>query len=67
MKTAHDEKSNEEEKVTQGELEYGSQEFLDECQPREKQLMRKVDWRLLPILGALYAIALIDRVNVRSV
>lgn len=34
------------------------------CPPREKQLMRKVDWRLLPILGALYAIALVDRVNV---
>lgn len=30
----------------------------------EKALIRKVDWRLLPILGALYAIALIDRVNV---
>ena len=30
----------------------------------EKKLMRKIDWRLLPILGALYSIALIDRVNV---
>lgn len=30
----------------------------------ENKLMRKVDWRLLPILGALYSIALIDRVNV---
>lgn len=30
----------------------------------ELKLIRKVDWRLLPILGALYAIALIDRVNV---
>lgn len=30
----------------------------------EKALIRKVYWRLLPILGALYAIALIDRVNV---
>jgi hypothetical protein len=34
------------------------------CHPREKQLICKVDWRLLPILGALYAIALVDRVNV---
>ncbi len=31
----------------------------------EKKLIRKVDLRLLPILGALYAISLIDRVNVR--
>jgi hypothetical protein len=30
----------------------------------EKKLIRKIDWRLLPILGALYSIALIDRVNV---
>ena len=30
----------------------------------EKKLIRKVDWRLLPILGALYAISLIDRTNV---
>lgn len=37
----------------------------DEFDPQnEKKLMRKVDWRLLPILGALYSIALIDRVNV---
>lgn len=27
---------------------------------------RKVDWRLLPILGALYSVALIDRLNVSS-
>ncbi|KAL2379374.1 hypothetical protein RJZ90_005326 [Blastomyces dermatitidis] len=32
----------------------------------EKALIRKVDWRLLPILGALYAIALIDRVNISN-
>lgn len=30
----------------------------------EKKLIRKIDWRLLPILGALYSIALIDRTNV---
>lgn len=30
----------------------------------EKKLIRKIDLRLLPILGALYSIALIDRVNV---
>ncbi|KAK2746576.1 hypothetical protein FQN55_005564 [Onygenales sp. PD_40] len=32
----------------------------------EKALIRKIDWRLLPILGALYAIALIDRVNISN-
>ena len=32
----------------------------------EKKLIRKVDWRLLPILGALYSIALIDRVNISA-
>lgn len=32
----------------------------------EKALIRKVDWRLLPILGALYSIALIDRVNISA-
>jgi hypothetical protein len=35
-------------------------------QIEEKRLVRKVDWRLLPILGALYSIALIDRTNVSS-
>ena len=32
----------------------------------ERALVRKVDWRLLPILGALYSIALIDRVNISA-
>lgn len=32
----------------------------------ENELIRKVDYRLLPILGALYAISLVDRVNVCS-
>ena len=32
----------------------------------EKALMRRVDRRLLPILGALYAVSLVDRVNVCS-
>lgn len=44
--------------------ENSTMDFLDDVQPREKELMRRVDWRLLPILGALYAIALIDRINV---
>ncbi|KAH0536650.1 hypothetical protein FGG08_006495 [Glutinoglossum americanum] len=32
----------------------------------ETKLMRRVDWRLLPILGALYAISLVDRVNISN-
>lgn len=35
-------------------------------QIEQKRLVRKIDWRLLPILGALYSIALIDRTNVSS-
>lgn len=30
----------------------------------EKRVLRKVDWRLLPMLGCLYTIALVDRSNV---
>lgn len=30
----------------------------------EKKLMRKIDWRMLPVLGALYSISFIDRGNV---
>ena len=30
----------------------------------EKRVIRKIDWRLLPILGCLYTIALVDRSNV---
>ncbi|KAL1959308.1 hypothetical protein VTO42DRAFT_2495 [Malbranchea cinnamomea] len=46
--------------------ENGNLDFLEDVQPREKQLMRRIDWRLLPILGTLYAIALIDRVNISN-
>ncbi|KAH7345872.1 phthalate transporter-like protein [Pyrenochaeta sp. MPI-SDFR-AT-0127] len=30
----------------------------------EKKLIRKIDWRLLPVLGALYSISFIDRGNI---
>ncbi|GAA5872766.1 hypothetical protein JCM8547_006336 [Rhodosporidiobolus lusitaniae] len=30
----------------------------------EKAVVRKVDWRLIPILSAIYAISLIDRTNI---
>lgn len=45
-------------------IEQSDSDLLDEYRPHEGRLMRKIDWRLLPILGALYAIALVDRVNV---
>lgn len=32
----------------------------------ESRVMRKVDWRLIPILGLLYSVAGLDRVNVCS-
>ncbi|KAF8537938.1 major facilitator superfamily domain-containing protein [Trichophaea hybrida] len=32
----------------------------------EKKLIHKVDWRLLPMLGALYSVALIDRINMSN-
>ncbi|KAH7125140.1 major facilitator superfamily domain-containing protein [Dendryphion nanum] len=44
--------------------EHGSHilEAFDEIE--EKKLIRKIDWRLLPILGALYSISFIDRGNI---
>ena len=42
------------------------QSYIERDVAFEKKLVRKVDKRLLPILGALYSIALIDRVNVSS-
>ncbi|OAP64436.1 hypothetical protein AYL99_00408 [Fonsecaea erecta] len=44
--------------LNEGHLEYDKH--------AEKKLIRRIDWRLLPILGALYSIALIDRVNVSN-
>ena len=32
----------------------------------EKKLLRKVDYRLVPILAALYSISVVDRVNVST-
>ncbi|SJL14804.1 related to putative tartrate transporter [Armillaria ostoyae] len=43
------------------ELEAGSKQLDASFEPRT---MRRVDWRILPLLGALYALALIDRTNV---
>ncbi|PGG95220.1 hypothetical protein AJ79_10178 [Helicocarpus griseus UAMH5409] len=46
--------------------EHNTLDAIDSPTAYEKALIRKVDWRLLPILGALYAIALIDRVNISN-
>lgn len=43
---------------------FDSTSTLQEDHTAEKKLIRKVDLRLLPILGGLYAISLVDRVNV---
>lgn len=47
-------------------LEHTASDSLEEIDTHGKELIRKIDWRLLPILGALYAIALIDRINVSN-
>ncbi|KIY02455.1 uncharacterized protein Z520_02594 [Fonsecaea multimorphosa CBS 102226] len=44
--------------LNEDQLEYDKQ--------AENKLIRRIDWRLLPILGALYSIALVDRVNVSN-
>ena len=48
----------------EGQVTPPSQENVYFDQKTEKKLIRRIDYRLLPILGALYSIALIDRVNV---
>ena len=58
--TIHDEKYN----LPAAHSNGADSEALDQIE--EKKLVRKVDWRLLPILGALYSIALIDRTNVTT-
>lgn len=55
----HDEHLNKDGQVTPPQ-----RELIEFDQKSEKKLVRKIDARLLPILGALYSIALIDRVNV---
>lgn len=40
---------------------------IDKDEQRVKQIIRKVDFRMVPILGLLYMWALIDRVNLPNV
>ncbi|EFR00233.1 hypothetical protein MGYG_03236 [Nannizzia gypsea CBS 118893] len=61
-----DSHKSEGETVVDEDTENGALEFLEDCEHREKQLLRRIDWRLLPIIGALYAISLIDRTNISS-
>ncbi|KAK5104454.1 hypothetical protein LTS08_002343 [Lithohypha guttulata] len=41
-------------------------ELVEFDKKSEKKLVRRIDYRLLPILGAMYSIALIDRVNISA-
>ena len=43
-----------------------AQPLIEIDKSEEKKLMRRIDVRLLPILGALYSIALIDRTNISA-
>ncbi|RMZ67692.1 tartrate transporter [Pyrenophora seminiperda CCB06] len=58
--------SHEEKQAYSPPATYGSGTDYEFDQVEEKRLIRKIDWRLLPILGALYSIALIDRTNVSN-
>lgn len=40
------------------------EQLITEDVHMERRVLRKIDIRLLPILGALYTIALIDRTNI---
>ncbi|KAF4421642.1 putative transporter [Colletotrichum fructicola] len=48
-----------------GELTPEDQAFLDNFpEDRKKRVMRKLDWRLVPLLGLLYLISFLDRANI---
>lgn len=49
--------------IQKEDVESPTRAIYDEIE--EKKLIRKIDWKLLPILGALYSISFIDRGNVR--
>ncbi|KAH8733067.1 phthalate transporter-like protein [Phaeosphaeriaceae sp. PMI808] len=42
-------------------------EVYNHNQVEEKKMMRKIDWKLLPILEALHSISVIDRANISNV
>ncbi|KAF4808410.1 putative transporter [Colletotrichum siamense] len=48
-----------------GELTPEDQAFLDNFpEDQKKRVMRKLDWRLVPLLGLLYLISFLDRANI---
>lgn len=78
----HDSRSSMPEKVEHKEADYFDEELgdtqknlntrrhVEKLTPDQKRLeakvMRKVDWRLIPILGLLYSVAGLDRVNLSN-
>ncbi|QRW09909.1 major facilitator superfamily transporter [Ceratobasidium sp. AG-Ba] len=59
-----DEKHDEKQLEFHGEVESADNEGFDAA--REHKLMRRIDLRLMPIICVLYALSLIDRVNLGS-
>jgi len=50
---------------------HGSQDISDHdefefTEKERKKIMRKVDWRLVPICGVMYCISLLDRTNLSA-
>ena len=59
---ADKDESSSEELVT---VEHGYTDGLVELSPEEgKRALRKVDWRLVPLLAFLYLVAFVDRSNI---
>ncbi|KAJ7496906.1 major facilitator superfamily domain-containing protein [Mycena latifolia] len=54
--------------ISQANVNDAEASLLEDSRARrtslERRIIRRVDWRLLPILGFLYALALIDRTNI---
>ncbi|KAG9082498.1 hypothetical protein FRC06_004966, partial [Ceratobasidium sp. 370] len=64
MASPEDEKFNEKQVESRGEVESADNEGFDAA--RERRLIKRIDFRLMPILCVLYALSLIDRVNLGS-
>ncbi|KAG8684841.1 hypothetical protein FRC08_013457, partial [Ceratobasidium sp. 394] len=64
MASPEDDKFNEKQVEYHGEVESADNEGFDAA--REHRLMKRIDFRLMPILCVLYALSLIDRVNLGS-
>lgn len=43
---------------------HGNLQSSDEDEIDEKKLMRKVDWRIVPIMFACYTMQFVDKVNI---